>query len=125
MVEMSTAHGLHLVPGGEQGAGIVVLLHPVGLDLTFWDRQIEVLAGNYQVVAVDLPGHGLSEKVSGGAGDVIADTAGRVVAALDELGYEKVHLIGHSFGGMIALHLAVAAPKRLASLGLLSTASTF
>ncbi len=38
----------------------VVLLHAVGYDLTYWDRQIEALRASYNVVAFDLPGHGRS-----------------------------------------------------------------
>jgi 3-oxoadipate enol-lactonase len=38
----------------------VVLVHAVGRDLIYWDRQIEALHTQYNVVALDLPGHGLS-----------------------------------------------------------------
>ena len=38
----------------------VLLIHPVGFDLTYWDRQIEALQSIYTVVAFDLPGHGRS-----------------------------------------------------------------
>ncbi|MGI4830603.1 MAG: alpha/beta fold hydrolase [Janthinobacterium lividum] len=39
-------------------AETVVLIHAVGHDLTYWDRQIEALSASYNVVAFDLPGHG-------------------------------------------------------------------
>ena len=42
----------------------IVLVHAVGYDLTYWDRQIEALRDDYNVVAFDLPGHGRSSGIA-------------------------------------------------------------
>ena len=51
---------LNWVSTGPDNTSTVVLIHPVGFDLTYWDRQIEALCSGYNVVAFDLPGHGLT-----------------------------------------------------------------
>lgn len=110
------------------GAGPpVVLLHPVGLDHTWWASYQAALAQRYQVIAVDLPGHG-------GAGtirrpvtldDLAATTAATVAAVVAARTDEPVHVVGASLGGMIAQHMALRAPASVASLILCATAGGF
>ena len=101
----------------------VVLIHAVGHDLTYWDRQIEVLRAEYNVVAFDLPGHGRS---SGAPEDWSFDYATGIVATLiGELSAKPVHLLGISFGGMIAQVTALERPDLVRSLTLIGTASHF
>ena len=63
--------------------------------------------------AIDLPGHGGSAK-DVGAGDVVS-LAHAVIAFLDAKDADKAHLVGHSLGGAIALHLALDHGERVAS----------
>jgi len=101
----------------------VVLIHAVGHDLTYWDRQIEALQADYNVVAFDLPGHGRS---AGEPADWSFDYAAATVAGLVErVSSKPVHLVGLSFGGMIAQVTALARPDLLRSLTLIGTASKF
>ena len=101
----------------------IVLIHGVGHDLTYWDRQIEALAGEYNVVAFDLPGHGRS---SGAAEDWSFEYAATTVARLiEEVSTTPVHLAGISFGGMIAQVTTLARPDLIRSLTLIGTASRF
>ena len=90
-----------------KGAGetALVFLHCWSCDREFWREQVDVFAEDYRVVAMDLPGHGAS-----GAGREdwsIAGLAEDVRTVVDELGLERVVLVGHSMGGPIAL---LAAP---------------
>ncbi|MCA9512868.1 MAG: alpha/beta hydrolase [Myxococcales bacterium] len=75
-----------------------------------------------RVLAPDLRGHGDSTH----AGDAAAYSFDRLVADLarflDGLGVARCHLLGHSLGGMVTLRFALAHPRRLASLVLMSTA---
>lgn len=100
-----------------------MLLHPVGLDLTYWGSQIAALNNDYDVIACDLPGHGSS---AGAPVDWTlpraADIVGAFVRTLDA---DNVHLVGLSMGGMLAQALALAQPDLVRSLILIDTAASF
>ncbi len=101
----------------------IVLIHGVGHDLTYWDRQIEALCDAYNVVAFDFPGHGRSP---GKPEEWSFDYAAAVVATLiEEVSATPVHLVGISFGGMIAQVTTLARPDLVRSLTLIGTASRF
>lgn len=96
----------------------LVLIHGFGGDAAGWGFVQAALAAEQDVIALDLPGHGNSEKsVRDGSLDGQAEA---VIAFLDALGIDKAHLAGHSMGGGIALALAVKTPARVASLTLIA-----
>jgi len=114
---------LNWVRTGTEHAETVVLLHAIGYDLTYWDRQIEALKADYNVVAFDLPGHGRSH---GRPEDWSFERAVPMVAALIEsVSTGPVHLVGISFGGMLAQATVLARPELIRTLTLIGTASTF
>jgi 3-oxoadipate enol-lactonase len=95
-----------------------LLLHPIGLDLTFWRPVAERLAKGFTVHALDQKGHGLSPPVPQGyrLTDYADDTAGSLKAFADE----RVTVLGLSFGGMLAQTLVLRHPapvNRLVSAG--------
>ena len=106
--------------------GTVVLLHPVGLDLTYWDHHIDALRTKYRVVALDAPGHGRS---GGGPEDcsfarMVEVIAGFIEQARGSAG-GPVCLVGVSWGGMLAQALVLARPDLVSRLVLMGTACTF
>jgi pyruvate dehydrogenase E2 component (dihydrolipoamide acetyltransferase) len=102
-----------------QGEGDpVVLLHGFGGDLDNWLFTTPALAAEHAVYALDLPGHGGSAKAVG-AGDVAA-LAEAVEQFLQSQSLERVHLVGHSLGGLVAA--AVAARGHARSLTLIAPA---
>ena len=101
----------------------IVFIHGVGHDLTYWDRQIEAMRGDYNVVAFDLPGHGRSPGVSKDWSFEYA--AGIVSGLIERIGTKPVHLVGISFGGMIAQVTSIGRPDLVSSLILIGTASRF
>ena len=106
----------------ELGGGItpVLLLHGFGADLNTWMFNQSALAETHRTIALELPGHGGSTKdVGTGDADALADA---VEAALDALGVGRVHLVGHSMGGALALLVAARRPECLASLTLIAPA---
>lgn len=107
-------------PGGD--APTVVLLGSLGSDRSMWDPQVAALSGAYDVLTVDLRGHGDSP-VTGPC--TIADLAADVLALLDALGRDRVHLVGLSLGGAVAQWIAAHAPLRVRTLALLCTAAKF
>jgi 3-oxoadipate enol-lactonase len=114
---------VNLVRTGPRGGTPVVLLHPAGLELSYWDRQIAALCEDHDIVAFDLPGHGRTPGTP--AQWTLAKTTTFVQDVLDGLGLGSVHLVGLSLGGMLAQTVAVAAPDRVASLTLIDTAAEF
>lgn len=98
----------------------ILLLHGFGADLNTWMFTQPALAEARRVVALDLPGHGGSTKeVGAGGAESLSKIAER---ALDALGIERAHFVGHSMGGAIAASLAVQQPERAASLTLIASA---
>ena len=114
---------INLVRTGRRGGAPVILVHPVGLDLGYWDRQIEALRSTNDVVAFDLPGHG---RTPGSPDDWTLDKAagclGHVIRAVDA---GPAHLVGLSVGGMISQALVLAQPELVRSLTLIDTAAAF
>jgi len=95
--------------------GDLVLVHGLAASLGFWHLGIvRALSGLCRLVAYDLRGHGRSEMTP--TGYSIPEMADDLAALLDHLGLEQVHLLGHSFGGAIALRFASRHPERVHSL---------
>jgi pyruvate dehydrogenase E2 component (dihydrolipoamide acetyltransferase) len=107
----------YLKTGTEEGAP-VLLVHGFGGDLYNWSFNQEALSTKHPVYAIDLPGHGGSQKsVDDGA---IGSLTKTVCDFLDALKLQRAHLIGHSLGGAIVLSVALDQPHRAQSLTLLS-----
>ncbi len=108
---------------GPPGAPAVVMLHSLGASSQMWAPQRAALARTHRVVALDLPGHGLSEPRPGEYS--MASLAADALAAMDALGIASAHVAGLSIGGRIAMEMATAAPARVLSLMLCDTALDF
>lgn len=92
----------------------VVLLHGLGSSGRDWEYQVEGLAARYRVIAIDVRGHGRSDKPRGPYS--IAMFAGDVAKAIEKLGAKPAHVVGVSMGGMIGLELAARDPSSVRSL---------
>ena len=104
-----------------EGGDPLLLIHGFGGDKNNWLFNHDVLAAERVVYALDLPGHGESEKrIEGDAGP--EGMAATLLGFMDALGIERAHLAGHSFGGAVAMTAARRAPERVLSLGLVASA---
>lgn len=117
------ARPINVVRTGPRGGAPVILVHPVGLELSYWGGQVEALCDMYDVVAFDLPGHG---RTPGSPEDWTLDTAARCLEhVIRTTGAGPAHLVGLSVGGMIAQALTLAQPELVRSLTLIDTAAAF
>lgn len=98
----------------------VVLIHGFASDMNSWAFNIPALAAGHPVIAIDLPGHGASDKDVGDGS--LASLADAVLGALRALGVDRAHLVGHSLGGAVAAWMAAEHPGLAASLTLISPA---
>jgi pyruvate dehydrogenase E2 component (dihydrolipoamide acetyltransferase) len=105
--------------GPEQGVP-VLFVHGFGGDLGNWLFNLDVVAEQAPVIALDLPGHGQSDAKLPGTS--LASLADFVSAFLDQIDVERVHWVGHSMGGAIGAQFALDHPQRLASLALIASA---
>jgi 4,5:9,10-diseco-3-hydroxy-5,9,17-trioxoandrosta-1(10),2-diene-4-oate hydrolase len=92
----------------------VVMLHGGGPGASAWSNfgtNLPVFAGRFRTLMVDQPGFGHSDKptVTGNYFTFAADT---LAALLDELGIDRVHLVGNSLGGGTAMRFALSFPER-------------
>lgn len=101
----------------------LLLLHPIGLDGTWWSDYVTAFAHRYQVIAVDLRGHGQSSRINGPV--TLDQLAADVAFLLAQVATRPAHVIGVSMGGMVAQHLALRDPESVASLVLCATAGGF
>lgn len=121
---MSAPAGLELAVGtlrvaalrsGEGGRRRVLALHG-WLDNAASFLPLAAHLPGLDLVMVDLPGHGHSDHLPGGAQYTFADALPRVLDIADALGWERFTLLGHSMGAGIASMVAAAAPGRIEAL---------
>ena len=111
--------GVRYVSEGKGPA--VVLVHGLGASLSVWGENVGPLARGRAVYAVDLPGHGKSEKPGTLRYDAVAG-AHFLVGLMDTLGLGSATLIGNSAGGLIAAVCALTYPRRVDGLVLVDSA---
>ncbi len=106
-----------VLPHDEAGSGpAVVLLHAGIADRTMWTEHLEPLAhAGYRVVAPDLSGFGEAGVAAGEQAPWID-----VLATMDATEIHEAVIVGNSFGGAVALRVAVVAPQRISGLALIS-----
>jgi pimeloyl-ACP methyl ester carboxylesterase len=106
----------------EAGRTMAVLVHGAGLDHSVWALQSRWLAFHgFNVLAVDLPGHGRSEGPPLPSIGALATWLTLVINAADA---QRAVLIGHSMGSLVALEAAATQPDRVQSLVLIGTAAS-
>jgi len=103
-----------------QGSGPPVLLvHGFAQSHRTWAANMDALARRYRVMAIDLPGFGASTKVALGS---LEQFENFLAYLLESQGLTSAHVVGHSFGGLLALGLALDQPHLVRSLTVLATA---
>ena len=108
---------LHVVSSGNGDA--VVLLHGFPLSHAIWNPQVEALAKEAHVLALDLRGMGESDAPPGPY--LMENLAGDIAALLDAMQIRRAAIVGHSMGGYAALAFFRMFSERVARLALISS----
>ncbi len=100
---------MEVVERGPRNGSPIVLIHCFTCAINWWDGVMPRLAATHRVVAIDLLGHGGSEKPSSGYS--IENQASLIAGVLGRLGVRDAEVVGHSLGGPVAIALAEQAPQ--------------
>jgi len=111
---------MHVMQAGH--GPVVMLLHGFPDTHVVWRKQIGVLvAAGYRVVVPDLRGYGRTEAPHGVHAYTVDKLRADVLGVLDALAIDRVDLVGHDWGGILAWQIAALAPERVRHLVVLST----
>ena len=92
----------------------LLFIHGLGSSLRDWEDQVPVFSKKYKTIAIDLRGHGETDKPKGPYG--ISMFADDIAELLKSLKLEPVNVVGISLGGAIGFHLAIDYPELIKSL---------
>jgi pimeloyl-ACP methyl ester carboxylesterase len=113
-----------LLAGPPEAVESIVFVHGLGGAQSTWASVLGAFAETYRIAAVDLPGHGASDKPSPDSTDYsIPGIAAKVGELLEKLELAPTVLVGHSFGGATALQLALDRPKLVRALAVVDSAA--
>ena len=110
---------LEVVEKGPRQASPIVLIHCFSCAISWWDGMMPMLDRDHRVIAVDLLGHGGSEKPA--SGYTIPNQADLVAEALSRLGVRDAVVAGHSLGGSVAVGLAERSPQLVKKVMIIDT----
>jgi 2-succinyl-6-hydroxy-2,4-cyclohexadiene-1-carboxylate synthase len=113
----------HFTLTGDSMLPPLLLLHGWMGNCEDYAEIIESLRSRFYCIAIDLPGHGKTEVVGGDIGYGFINTAIGIIDLLDSLGIDHCAMAGYSFGGRLALYLALEFPDRFDKVMLESTSA--
>ncbi|GLU52863.1 alpha/beta fold hydrolase [Dyadobacter frigoris] len=109
---------LHIQELNPQGEETIILIHGMFSNLAVYYFNIApMLAGNFRVILYDMRGHGMSEKVKDGYD--LASMTDDLYALMEELNVDKTHLVGYSYGGLVALKMVIRYPEKINKLAVI------
>ena len=112
---------LHTVMAGPQSGPPIVLLHGFPETWRCWIRQIPALVqAGCRVIVPDQRGYNLSDKPKGIKAYCVNTLVEDIVGLIKALDYEKVNLVGHDWGALVAWMLAIKHPEKLHRLGIIN-----
>lgn len=101
---------LHYRDWGGEGRALV-LLHGLASNARIWDLTAPHLTSRFRVIALDQRGHGLSDKPD--EGYTFGEVSGDLAALIQALALERPLIVGHSWGGNVAVQFAADRPQEL------------
>ena len=116
MLISATPSGHHYNVEARGKGDPLLLLHGFSGAASTWDAIAQELADDFQLVAIDLLGHGASDAPPDMPSYRMESVAADIIGLLGQLGLAKPHLLGYSMGGRLALFLALRYPTLIHSL---------
>lgn len=112
---------VHVRDQGRVGAPVLVLIHGSNASLHTWEPWVARLGGQYRIVSLDLPGHGLTGAHPGGVYDnaIFVDVVDQVMV---KLGIARAFIGGNSMGGGVTWMYALAHPEKVQGMILVDAA---
>ena len=121
-VALPTGVRLHYAEYGNRAGAPVIMLHGLSDSWRSFELVMPLLPERLRLIMPDLRGHGDSEKTPDGYAP--AEMAADVLALMDALDLPWTAVVGHSLDNLVAQHVALAAPERVARLVLLGSATS-
>ncbi len=119
--EAAPGVNVHFTDEGPRDASAIILVHGFAASVHAWRPWVERLKSDYRVIAIDLPGHGLTETPPGYQA-TLEGNAALVDALAERRGVGHFVLAGNSMGGAVSLAYAMAHPDKLDGLVLVDAA---
>lgn len=113
---------LEVVEEGPRSGSPIVLIHCFTCAINYWSKMMPALARKHRVIAIDLLGHGGSEKP--GSGYSVSNQADLIAQALAKLDVSDAEVVGHSLGGAVAVALAQQSPALVNRVFIIDTPPT-
>jgi pimeloyl-ACP methyl ester carboxylesterase len=124
-VKLANDQKVRVVESGAESDLPLLLVHGWGCSAyAFRENIAAVAAAGYRVIAPDLKGHGLSDKPVDKRSYSTAAMVQHIGEIVDALGLRRFAIAGHSMGAALSLRFAIANPRRITALGLLSPVGT-
>ncbi len=122
-VPLADGRHLFVLRAGPATAPKIIFLHGLGGSLSTWQLILGELADRYRLAAIDLPGHGQSDKRSPDAADYsVPALAAAIAECATALQHAPALFVGHSLGGAVALQLALTHPELVTGVVLVNSA---
>jgi pimeloyl-ACP methyl ester carboxylesterase len=119
---MVNTNGIHMHATSTGQGPVILLLHGFPDTHIVWRKQVPVLASaGFRVIAPDLRGYGRTDALPHVLDYTLDKIRADILGLLDSLNIDKVHLVGHDWGGIIGWQLAAMAPTRVERLVAMST----
>lgn len=115
----TSRNGTRYQVNGHDNADALLLIHGLGLNRHIWQDYIPAFEQDYRVISYDLFGHG--ESAAPPRKPDLSVYAEQIISLIDELGVDRISLIGFSLGGMINRRLAMDYPDRANALVILNS----
>ena len=121
-IRLSTGVRLHYAEEGPANGSPVIMLHGLSDSWFSFSKVMPLLGKRHRVYALDLRGHGNSDKPA--TGYHMRNLAEDVVAFMDAQKIARATIVGHSMGSFVAQQVALAAPQRVSRLVLVGSGTT-